>query len=521
MRQSSLLVVNTIVTYVRMALTVGLGVVATRLLTHALGYSDFGLSSVLGASSALLTVISDAFTGSTQRHMAYEIGRGDTEHVGIVFNTSLVLFVAMGLLLLLIGSGLSPVVMHVLTIPSGRERAAFWVYELTLLNLAITMMAVPFGAIIDAHQAMVLSAVRDFFVSCVQLAAVLLMLKLSGDKLITYAILMLAGRAGILAMFSLIVMRIFPASHPLLTRFRRSELRNIAGFAGWTSLTSLAWQLRIQGSIILLNVVFGPVVNAAFDLATRVAGYQQTLGGAIAVAARSATVSVHARGATESLKALVLITSKYTSLVMLLFLVPIQLEVINLLTLWLKEFPPLTPTFVRLAMIWVYLYPLSAGYHLAALARGNIGPYTIVISSLDAMILIAGVIEFFVLGLPPTALLVTIVASTVIQICFQAWYVGRQIDLPFSAWIWRLLRPVGIVSLLGLAAAWLPHHYLDAGLPRLLAAVLGSASVMIPATWFLALEPWERDLFRGMVQTFYSRARGRLSRPAAAGGGQV
>ncbi|HEX2972073.1 MAG TPA: hypothetical protein VHP11_07055 [Tepidisphaeraceae bacterium] len=521
MRQSTLLLVNTIVTYARMTLTVGLGLAATRFLMRALGFEDFGLTSVLGASGALVVIISDAFTSSTQRHLAYEIGRGDSDRVTIVFNTALALFVTAGLAVLLVGSSLSPIVMDVLTIPPGRERAAFWVFELTLLNLAISMMAVPFSAIIDAHQAMVLSAVRDLFFSCAQLAAILLLFKVRGDKLIAYAILTLIARAAVLTLFALVVIRIFPESRPKPARFRRKELSHIAAFAGWASLTSLAWQFRSQGSTILLNVAFGPIVNSAYAIANQVAGYQQTLGGAIAVAARSATVHIHARGATESLKSLVLMTCKYTTLVMLLFLVPVQIEISGLLQLWLKDYPALTPTFVRIALIWMVIFPLSAGHRLAALARGNLARYALLMSSFDLLVLIAGAIEFFVLGLAPVWLLATAAALTAGQVCTESWYIGYQIGISFPTWLWRVVRPVLLVAALGLISVCPIHYWLDAGLPRLLAVVIASTLVIVPASWLLALEPWERNTFRNVAQTAYHRTLNRFGRLVTAGSGQV
>ena len=507
MRQSNLLILNTLITYVRMALTVGLGLLATRLLLRALGFVDFGIVAALGATGALLAIVSDSLTSSAQRNMAFEIGRRDNERLGIVFNTSLAVFCMAGILIALLGVALANVVLSTLQIPESRADAAWWAYHLTLANLAVTMLAVPFSAIIDAHQAMVVSASRDFLLSLFQLAAVAALLWAPGDRLINYAMLLLVSRLLIYLLFVAVAIRLFPASRPRIGLIRRGEVRGIMSFAGWASLGSLGWQLRMQGSVVLLNVCFGPVVNAAYAIATQVGGYQGSLGGAVSVAARSATVVVHASGAGEALKSLVLATGKYTCLSMLFLLIPVQIEVAALLKAWLGNYPEMTETFVRLAMVWVALLALGAGYHLAALALGKLARYTLMMSSFDMAVLLLGAVGFFLLDWPPVSLLVGAVVLTAVQVTMQARFVGSQIGLSLGAWFSRLVRPVALVLAAGLAPALLIHWLLPAGLIRVALVFMAAAISLTPAIWLVALERPEYERLGGILSDVVRRVK--------------
>jgi O-antigen/teichoic acid export membrane protein len=503
LRQSTLLIINTSVTYMRMGLTILLGLVATRLLVHLLGFADFGVLSALGATGVLLSVVADAFSGSAQRHMAYEIGQKNHARLLTVFNTSLALFVGLAAGVIVLGSVLSPLIVRGLTVPIGRQTAAWWTLELTLASLALTIAQVPFAAFADARQALALNALRDLLGSLLAIAAVGLLYIVPGDRMVLYAGFFMVTRGIVLAVAATAAMRFFPECRPNLRCFDRAELGRIAHYAGWASLGSLAWQLRMYGSMILLNIRFGPVVNSAYAIAIQVAGYQNSFGGAIYVAARSAIISHFGQGDLERVRALVLMTSKYACLTMLIFVVPIQFETHLVLRLWLKEFPPLAPTFVRLAMAWVAMLALCGGFHIAMLAQQRIGPYVRMNCAFDIAVMLLGIVEFYVFGWNPTALLVTAVLVTGNQIIAQAIVAGHKIGLALRVWNRRVLAPVLLTYVCCLVAVIPMWRWANPGMARLL-AIAGTCTVITTVIgWFTAA-----SAERGMALAVLGRLTG-------------
>ena len=161
MKQSTRLITNTGATFVRMMLTIGLGLVGTRILLDHLGEVDFGLIGALGATGSLLAATKAALTTSAQRHFAYETGRQDWAALQCVFFTTWTLFTLLGLALAVILASLAPVVLSVLIIPEERAEAAWWVYHLSLLTIVITVWFTPFRAMLTAHQMIVVTSIAD------------------------------------------------------------------------------------------------------------------------------------------------------------------------------------------------------------------------------------------------------------------------------------------------------------------------------------------------------------------------
>ncbi|MGH8645592.1 MAG: hypothetical protein ACREX4_14490, partial [Gammaproteobacteria bacterium] len=260
-------------TFGRMALTVGVGLVSTRLFLKALGQVDFGLLSVLGATGSVLTLTTTALTASTQRHLAYEIGRGDKLAMAMVFSTALAMFGAVGVALWAIGQSLVPVIMRVLTIPPDRADAAWWVYQFTLLSIASSVILTPYHGIIAAHQELVISSVVDLITSVLRLLIVMALFLIAEDRLIAFSAMNFAASTGVLIALAGLCLWRYPESRPNWRRVRLAEMRRLSTYAGWSMMGTLAWSLRHQGGVILLNLRFGPIVNAAFAISNQLSGY--------------------------------------------------------------------------------------------------------------------------------------------------------------------------------------------------------------------------------------------------------
>src|SRR6516165_1781369 len=88
-RQSTTLMLNTAATFVRMAVTVWMGLVTARLLLAALGADGFGGYAMLFAAASLSALVGDSLWNSTMTRLALELGRGERGQLREVFNTAL------------------------------------------------------------------------------------------------------------------------------------------------------------------------------------------------------------------------------------------------------------------------------------------------------------------------------------------------------------------------------------------------------------------------------------------------
>lgn len=520
MRQSTRLILNTAITYGRMVLTVGIGLVITRLAFHVLGPEDFGLLTLLGATGSFLLVITGSLNSSAQRHLAYEIGRNNSDRVRVVFNTSLILFAGLSVLVALIGGILGPWIITWLKIPHGRERESLWVYEFAVAGLSLSFAGTPFRGLFIAHQEMLLSAVFDILDVLLKLTAVILLILLpsSGDKLVLYAGLLFAALAVTQTVSMLLCLKRFPESRPKLRLFDRSELRPLAQLAGWSFLGSVAYQIAMQSSDIILNLFFfplyGTVVNAAYAVAMQISSYQASLGGVISRTAAPALVGVEARGDRANVRLLTISTGKWAALITLFYLVPLQFEAEYLLRVWLgkrNDFASLyafAPIFVRLVLLWMWISVYGTGFNLASFAINRVGVYTIVMCGLLFGSLGVALLVLW-LGAPPWALPAVTVGGGVIILIFQAAYIGRLINLPFFEWFRRAVLPVAMVSAMGVAIAMLIHFQMREGFLRLLAVGFASAVIMAGMIWLTGMDPAEKQLIHRLTSAAWNRLRTR------------
>lgn len=503
MRQSTRLILNTLITYARMAITVGLGLAVTRLALQQLGPSDFGTLATLGASGILLLVLSDALTASTQRHLAFEIGKEDRAALRIVFNTALLIFAALGLIAGAAGLALWPVLKTIIEIPEGRASAAVWVYVLTLASIVLTVLATPYRGFLMAKQSFVCIAVYDLAQAIFGLVAVLVLMQSDGDKLITYAWLLLAVRLAAEGCAVALALIAFPDCRPRPWLFRRNQVRRIASFAGWSLVVLMAWRLRVQGSTILLNSYYGSGASAAYGLAMQAGGYQNQVGAAVWRAVRPAMTTIEARGGSDGVRALALVSSKYLLLLTLFFLIPVEYEMETVLDLWLDEVPPFSVILTRLVLVWTAMNWASIGFQMAMEAKGNLGRYAVFMSAFDAAVLLTQIVVLALIPLGDNARpiidpwimpSISIVILALQNIC-RAWYVGRILQISLGRWALDVILPCLLVGALAGTAALLPWFLMPAGLWRFLAVTATYALVAPPAIWFLAMAPWEREHF--------------------------
>ena len=161
MRQSTRLIVNTAATYLRMLLTVGMGLLIVRILVNRLGEVGYGLLVTLGAAGGLLGVLQAAMSTSVMRHMAAAVGRKDEPGAQKVYTNGTLLFGLIGAVIVGIGLALTPAVLAAVTVPEGREDAARWVWWLNLATIGLTIMTTPALNLLTAKQMLVRTAVLD------------------------------------------------------------------------------------------------------------------------------------------------------------------------------------------------------------------------------------------------------------------------------------------------------------------------------------------------------------------------
>ncbi len=508
MRQASLLIINTVVSYGRMAVTLLLSLVATRLLLGRLGFVDYGLLTALGATGLLGPVIVEAMGGASRRFLAYEIGRDDQRRLAAVFHTSLAMYVVLALAFAGLALLLTSPLMHGLTVPPDRVEAARIVYTLVIADFALAVLGGPYHAIIHAHQNLSFLAALATLRGAGILAAVLLLGVVPGDPLVVYAALLVCLRVAEDAAMLAWSWARYPASRPGRWSLDGGLAREMATFGWWSSLGFLAYAARTQGAMVLVNVVFGPVANAGYALALRGAEFIRGLGAQVEAAVQPAMTSALARGDQERFLRLVPLASRLSFAVSLLIFVPMSVEPRALLRLWLGEYPEQAPLLLSAVCAVILPTLIIKGHGMAMVARAELGRLTLVNLGLHGAGIGLAVALLVLFDGQPVWVPLTFLGTMLATVAVYVTWIGRVIGVPPARW-WRETALPG--ALLGLAAVGgaMPSLLLPSGPWRLAAAAVGCGAASAVALWRVGFTPGERRRFRDLASAALLRLRGR------------
>ena len=166
---------NTIFLYLRLLLILIISLYTSRVILRTLGISDYGLYNVVGGVVTMFGFLNGTLSTSTQRYLNYEIGKGEVDKIKRVFSNALLIHGILALIIILLAETIGLwFVLHKLNIEPGREAAAFWVYQFSVLAAVIQIIQLPFMSTIIAHEKMSIYAYVSIFEAFVKLLIVFL-----------------------------------------------------------------------------------------------------------------------------------------------------------------------------------------------------------------------------------------------------------------------------------------------------------------------------------------------------------
>lgn len=373
---------NTGMLYIRMLLVMAVTLYTSRVVLTVLGVEDFGIYHVVAGFVALLGFMQGAMTAATQRYFAFDLGESGGKDLNRIFNTSILIHILLALLIAITAetAGYWFVVTQ-LTIPSGRMDAALWAYHLAIASFAISVITVPFTALLMAHERMGIFSIIGMLDVLLKLVAVIALQHLSSDKLVTYAGLLLLVSLITLAMYAISNKQLFPHIKPHW-EWHSKQFRTMLGYSAWNTWGNLASALSTQGSNVLLNIFFGPAVNAGRSISLQANGALNNFIVNVQAAINPQIIKLYASGEKAAMHRLLFQASKYNFFILFTLALPVLLNTQTLLDTWLVNVPPYTAIFLQLTIIASLIEAFSGPLMTSAQATGHIRAYQTIIGGM-------------------------------------------------------------------------------------------------------------------------------------------
>ena len=441
---SSRLMKNTILLYFRMALLMCINLYTSRIVLEALGVEDFGIYNVVGGVVVMLGFINDSMTVSTRRYLNFEMGTGNLQKLHEVFVTSLNIFFIISLLVVFLGESVGLwFVLKKMIIPSERMTAALWCYHISIFTAVIDILSCPYISAIVAHEKMKSFAYIAILDAILRLLLVYFLLLFDYDRLIFYALLYAGEKILIRMVYNLYCVRNFDeCKYQWL--FRKDLFKEMAIFAGWNMWSNLAYVCYTQGLNMMLNVFFGPVVNAARGVAVQVQGTVGNFANNFQMAMTPQITKTYASGQLKETHQLIYRGSRLTFCLMLILCLPLIMETPTVLSIWLKEVPKGAVLFLRLLLVIVlvqkYINPLAT----AVSSTGRIRKYETLVNGLLLTILPISYLVLYLGGAPWTVFVVYLIV-VLFSFMLNLYIALPMMELRLMDYIRYAMRPCAVV----------------------------------------------------------------------------
>lgn len=480
--------------YVRMLLTMLVSLYTSRIVLNTLGAEDYGIYNVVGGMVVMFNFLNTSMAIAVQRYLSFEIGQGNFDRLKNIFSLSLIIHIVLAIGIVIFAGAIGMwLIDSQLKIPVERLSATYWVFYLAIGSCCANVIRIPYNAVIIAREKMDIYAYMSILEVLLNLCVAYMLCIGNMDKLKLYAVLICIV-SWVITFFYQIYCRRKYAEVRHNFYWDKPLFKELLSFAGWSALGEIAWVMTLQGVNLVLNIFFGPIVNAARGIAYQVTGAVNRFVASFQTAVNPQLIKYYAANDTQQMFVLLFRSTSFSYYLLLFFAIPILIETNEILRFWLKNVPEYTVVFCRLAVIGAMVDTLSNLLATAAKAYGKIRFYQIWVSFL----LIANLPLSYIalkLGAEPEFTFYIYIFISLVLLFVRCYLLHRMITLPIFAFLKEVIRAV-LVSWVAFILPMVVCYWLSEGLVRLVMVTIVSAISIVLSVYFIGLHSNEKQFFR-------------------------
>ncbi|EXY76283.1 lipopolysaccharide biosynthesis protein, partial [Bacteroides fragilis] len=263
----------------------------------------------------------------------------------------------------------------------------------------------------------------------------------------------------------------------LLWKWRLNK--ELLSFSGWDSIAWVSGSASFNIINILLNIFLGTIVNAAYGIATQISGLISQLINSFQNAINPQIVKLYAKNENVNLYKLMCNSCKYSCVLVSFFAIPIYLRVEYFLSIWLGDYPNLTPEFARImivqSLIIGFTRPIVNSVHATAKLK-----YPCIFSSLIFLFIIPLAALLLYLKVEPTIVMSINVLPWFLEGMVNMYFVRKYLGVDISTFPNKVI----LITLMIIAVTWSLTYFMSCILPEglIYSIILIVFSIIIGAT---------------------------------------
>lgn len=483
---------NTIALYVRMVLVIVISLYTSRVIINALGEERYGVYIVVGGLTSMLAFLNTTMSGAISRYINYDIGIGEVKAIAKRFSSSMMIQSSIAIIFLLLAETIGVWFLNnKLEIASELMVAANWIFQLTVLTAIISLLQVPFTAMVLSYEKMEIYATIEIISVLLKLGAALLIMFADFERLILYGILIFISHFIIFIIYFYYSYSAFDSC-----RFKfHKDKENIVPmlkFSGWDLFGNISYTSMLQGATILINMFFGTIVNAAGGITMTVSSQVAWLGRNVTMAYRPQIISNYAQQRLESMTKLMYDSGKMATLLLLMGTIPLYINLDYVLHLWLGKVPEYTVVFCKIMLMAGVINTVNAvvtnGIHATGkIAALSIGAGTIYLLTLPSTYLL------YRLGFEPQLCYVVMLSAHIIVLfynCLLFHRLNRQFKT--SSFLFQSLVRCAIAAIPSVFIIGLIPEHSDSEFQYFIESSLMFVVLYSLASFFIVLDNGQR-----------------------------
>ena len=493
---------NTAFLYIRMLFILFVTLYTSRVLLDELGFTDFGIFNLVGGIASMFVFFSSSLVNATQRFLNVELSKGDVLKANVILNQHLILYAVIAVAVIVCAEIFGVwFIRNELQIPPERLDTAIWVFRFAMWSFAIMLVGIVFDSEIIAHEDMNVYSYVGLLEGVAKLVIVYMISCASIDKLFLYALLLL-----FVTIITQVIYLVYSKRHYSECYIRfvydKSVLKETGSLLGWNLAGTAVYALNDSGLNVLLNMFFGPVVNAARALSYQVKAALNNFSANIFVSVRPQIVKSYAVGDFDYLLKLFYNSSRYSFFFLFIISIPIIFNVDAILVLWQGSVPEFTGIFTILVLTYSLVNILTNPIWTLALAVGRLKKYICVGSGVFLLIF---PISYFILrmGVPPYYVMFVMIAVRSVYLFVVLRIIKEYIVFTFSEYFKEVLYPIFKLVIVSLVFIFAFEYFV--GSLGLFASLAVQISMLTILTYYVGMCKGDRQYVASLIKNLYMK----------------
>lgn len=498
---------NSIFMSVRMVIVLLISLYTTRLVLATLGVTDYGIYNVVCGFVSMFMFLNTSMSNGIQRFFNYELGKNGIDGARKVFNIALRIQLALSITVIFIVETIGVWFLRSkMVIPDDRMFAAEWVFQCSVISMLFLIIQAPYVAAIIGHEKMDFYSVIGIVDVVLKLLIVLALPLFRGDLLIIYGFLFLLISIINFALYYFYTRKQFPE----ISIIRISDkimLKEMLSFSGWNLFGSFSLMMREQGINMILNLYFGPVLNAARGIAQQINGALEGFASNLVVPVRPQVIQSYAVGNAQRSLNLSYCVSKLSVYFVLVLAIPVTMEINFILRLWLgSNVPTHTNTFVVIVMATTIVNLLMGTMAAIVHATGEMKNYQL-IGSFVKLLCVPSALILLGLGFAPEWAMISVFFFNLFGFFIGLYIIQNIFSFRVSDYYRKVLVPIIIVFILSIIVVWPIMHFFDDDWLRFIISFVVSCTWTGLCAFFIGLNANEKLILRSLVKNFITKIR--------------